>query len=136
MVVCYKPTEYQATPDGFAEELVRKAAAACGPWIREPMEGEADSDLVRLEDRDSDALCPCDAREVRILTSSEVVVQAARVLVRKGEIHHTRIRFEHHWVSSDGQAGRTCIHADEDGRLAEWPNGFCEQFHQFLVELL
>ena len=44
MVICYKPTEYQATPDGGAVELVRKAAAACGPWIREPMEGEADSD--------------------------------------------------------------------------------------------
>ena len=109
---------FPPTADSAAEWRVRLAMADCDQNGRDPIGEPFDR--------------RCVGRVFTIKTSSEIVVHEARALVRKGEIHPTRITFEHH--RNCGEV--TYITIDSDGRLDAWPDGFCDRMQNLLRELL
>lgn len=67
------------------------------------------------------------ADDYTLSVSSENIVYAFRVLVAKGEIDCSQIKFTFE--------GRN-ITVGKFGRLSDYPRGFCDTFDNFLTELL
>lgn len=65
-------------------------------------------------------------RDKNIRTSSEILIDAARCLVRRGTIDYKNILFVF-----DGLE----IRCDKFGSLEEWPKGFCDIRNNYLAEL-
>jgi hypothetical protein len=62
-----------------------------------------------------------------ISVSNSTFILAVRVLIKEGFFPHTDVRFLY-----DGQY----IHPDKDGRIENWPNGFCDIDEKLLCRLL
>lgn len=65
--------------------------------------------------------------DVKVATSSEMLVLAIRVLVRRGEIpwNMVEFHFENH-----------VLNIDANGKIWKWPTGFCDTFDNLLTELI
>lgn len=91
-----------------------------------------------------DGLCVADAKTMEIAESfvqrandtkashharfsQAMILDAVRVLVKRGVIDHTKLIF---------QFGCTPIRVDKEGCLNDWPRGFCDYTEDYLVELL
>lgn len=62
-----------------------------------------------------------------IEVSSDLVVLAARCLVKEGKINHKEIIFIYN---------REVIHCDKYGNLASWPRGFCDMHEDLLLRII
>lgn len=62
-----------------------------------------------------------------IEVSSELVVEAARCLVKEGIINHKDILFIY-----DGEE----LHCDKYANLDSWPRGFCDTFENLLSRII
>jgi hypothetical protein len=109
MITIEYSKEGVAVPDYGAEEFVREL-------VRDLAETKS---LIDAELTDSEA-------DVRIETSvsTENVIFAARVLKKEEGID---IQFKF---------GDQILTPDKDGRLNEWPDGFCEFVDDWLIRLL
>ena len=68
-----------------------------------------------------------------IHVSSEIVVHFVRVLIREGVLDHEQVEFE---FIENTQKNIITQKADKNGRLSEWPPGFCDWFDHALERLL
>jgi hypothetical protein len=82
----------------------------------------------------SDVLCEENARHflqndwaIFISVSSSNFITAARVCICEGIIDHKEVRFLY-----QGQY----LHPSADGRLLEWPMGFCDTEEKLLLRLI
>ena len=64
-------------------------------------------------------------RDFELCTSSEILIDAARLLFIQGEISKPRLFFQ----GSE-------IELNDDGRLSRWPLGFCDEHTKILSEIL
>jgi len=62
-----------------------------------------------------------------ICVGTHMMIDAFRVLVKRGEISHEQICFKHE---------DQILQVNPDGRLNKWPSEFCKEHDLFLVELL
>lgn len=66
-----------------------------------------------------------------IETGSHLVVDAARLLIKRGTLDYTKVCFEYH---KDGKIVK--IQHNKEGQLEEWPEGFCDEWDKILEELV
>lgn len=71
--------------------------------------------------------------EMNLETSTENVVLAARVLIKEGVLSHKDILFVYKDESGKEVSSQ---YADKDGRLENWPKGFCDTNENFLCRIL
>lgn len=62
-----------------------------------------------------------------ISVSNEIVIDAFRICIKRGYIHHKDICFGYKNIE---------IYSDKTGYLDEWPEGFCDAYMNFLDEFL
>jgi hypothetical protein len=62
-----------------------------------------------------------------ILFSQAMLLDAFRVLIKRGDVDPTRvvIRFENN-----------AMYCNRDGHVSDWPRGFCDHTENYLMELL
>ena len=73
--------------------------------------------FLQMEDKDSGKCC----------VSTENFISAVRALICEGKFPHNEVQF-----LFNGKI----IPIDADGRIEEWPAGFCDTIDIFLVRLL
>jgi len=66
-----------------------------------------------------------------ICISSELIVQEFRTRIKLGEISHDHIKFS---FLTDGHEIE--IRPDKNGRLEQWPDGFCDYNDKLLDKLI
>lgn len=71
-------------------------------------------------------ICNVFPRDDRVTVGTGLVIDAIRVLVKKGLIDHDQIQFEYM-----GQI----LPIDKDGRVADWPEGFNDTVTTLLMQL-
>jgi len=67
-----------------------------------------------------------------IHTSSEIVILALRVAIKKGYVDHSTVNLVYQSDSLDVHR----IPIDGNGNLYVYPNGFCDYTNDFLMELI
>jgi len=65
---------------------------------------------------------------ISIYTSTELVIHTARALIKEGKIDNEKVEF----YLNDELIGK----ADKNGRLNNWPKGFCDYYDNILDRLL
>jgi len=65
---------------------------------------------------------------ISIYTSTELVIHTVRALIKEGKIDNEKVEFYFN--------GELVGKADKDGRLNNWPDGFCDCYDNILDRLL
>jgi len=56
-----------------------------------------------------------------------MLVLSARVLIKRGILDYKEVKFKFK---------EEFIYCDKNGRLSQWPEGFCDCYENYLIELL
>jgi hypothetical protein len=59
--------------------------------------------------------------------SQAMILDAFRVLIKRGVVDHTLVTFKFQ--------GKV-FHSNADGQLSDWPRGFCDLTEDYLLEIL
>lgn len=81
-----------------------------------------------ISDHNAESFLTC-MIECDLKISTENVIHAARTLYREGVIKDLEIYFE-------ADDGLIKLNVDKDGRIDQWPKGFCDTMDKFLERLL
>ena len=100
ITVIYDPFHNPAVPDGTTMMLAETIIA---------MEGGTDPEVNN-----------------RITVGTGLVIDALRVLVKKGEFPADQLKFEHNGITID---------VDVNGRCLPWPAGFNDRVETYLCQL-
>ena len=70
--------------------------------------------------------------DIEEATSSSLLVDELRLLIKTGKIDYRAIVFKY----TDIDDNEHIIRSDADGRLNKWPKGFCDRRDEILEELI